>query len=74
MFFIKNNKKHYLKNSFYDIIIPVPISKKRLKLRGYNQSLLIVRELSKILNIKFSNSILGKKKNNIAQSTLDKSR
>ena len=43
-----------LKNDFffenfksYDTIIPVPISKKRKKERGYNQSLLIAKELVK---------------------------
>lgn len=41
----------------FDLIVPIPISKKRLKLRGYNQSLLIVRELSKITFISFNDCI-----------------
>ena len=33
-----------------DVIIPAPISKKRLKSRGYNQSELLAREINKNLN------------------------
>lgn len=70
-FFSKYQKK-YLQLDFYDIIIPVPISKKRLKQRGYNQSYLIAKELAKILNIEVDNQILQKIKNNSAQSILNK--
>lgn len=57
----------------YEIIIPVPIHKKRLNSRGYNQSELLVREISrKSKNIKFINNLLIKTKNNVAQSTLSK--
>ena len=55
-----------------DIIIPVPISKKRNKQRGYNQSLLIARELSKKANIELVNNCLYKTKNVIEQSKLSK--
>lgn len=55
-----------------DIIIPVPISKKRNKQRGYNQSLLIARELSKKTNIELLNNCLYKTKNVIEQSKLSK--
>jgi ComF family protein len=70
-FFNKYQKK-YLQIDFYDIIVPVPISKKRLKQRGYNQSYLIAKEISEILNIKIEKDILVKKENNIQQSTLNK--
>jgi len=70
-FFIKNeNFCRFLEN--YDIIIPVPISKKRNKERGYNQSLLIAREISKKLNIKLVKNCLYKTKNVIEQSKLSK--
>ena len=58
----------------YDIIIPVPLSKKRKKERGYNQSLLISKEIAKTLNTKVENDILIKNKNNQIQSTLNKER
>jgi len=56
----------------YDIIISVPISKKRNKERGYNQSFLIAKEISKQLNIKIVNDCLYKNKNIIEQSKLGK--
>lgn len=69
-FFVKNEKiSGFLKK--YDIIIPVPISKKRLHQRGYNQSALIVRNISKNSNILYQN-ILIKYRDNLPQSTLNK--
>ena len=56
----------------YDVIIPVPISKKRLKERGYNQAELISKEISKKLNKILSTKCLYKNKNIIAQSNLNK--
>ena len=57
----------------FDVIIPVPIHKKRYKQRGYNQSELIAKALAKhIKNIEYSGDILKKVKNIRAQSTLDK--
>ena len=43
--FLLNNEKIFEKIKKYDKIIPVPISKKRYKERGYNQSLLIAKEI-----------------------------
>lgn len=56
----------------YDIIIPVPISKKRKHERGYNQTQLIAKEIAKILNIKLGNNILIKERDTKAQSELSK--
>ncbi len=70
--FFKKYEKNLFKNEVYDIIVEVPISKKRFKQRGYNQSLLFCKEISKIMNIKFEKNILKKVKNNLAQSTLNK--
>ncbi|MGN1271223.1 MAG: ComF family protein [Clostridia bacterium] len=56
----------------YDIIIPVPIHKKRKAQRGYNQTQLIANKISKCLNIKLCNNVLVKNKNTIAQSKLNK--
>ena len=42
--FLLKNKKIFENIKKYDKIIPVPISKKRYKERGYNQSLLIAKE------------------------------
>ena len=68
---IKNKKIcRFIKN--YDIIISVPIHKKRFKQRGYNQSELIAREISKTLGIPVERDVLVKVKNNTAQSTLNR--
>ena len=56
----------------YDIIMPVPISKKRFKQRGYNQSDLFARKLADELKIKYLKNGLLKIKNNPAQSTLNR--
>jgi len=57
----------------YDIIIPVPIHKKRKSERGYNQSELIAGKISsKIPNLKLENKIVEKIKNTLPQSSLTK--
>ena len=84
----KFNEKSYLYKTFaeliisiefekfikeYDMIIPVPISKKRMKERGYNQSLLILKYLlqkNKLNNIYLEDKILYKVKNIKPQSSM----
>ncbi len=51
-----------------DIIIPVPVSKKRLKERGYNQAGLIGEKLAKDMKIEYDGEILKKVKNSEKQS------
>ena len=70
--FLLKNEKIFENIKKYDRIIPVPISKKRLKTRGYNQSLLIAKEISKKTNVKLVNNCLLKTKNIIEQSKLNK--
>lgn len=56
-----------------DIIIPVPIHKKRLNERGYNQSELISKEIvNNIKRIKLLTNVLIKVQNTKPQSTLNK--
>ncbi len=67
--FLKNeNACEFLKN--YDIIIPVPIHKSKRKTRGYNQTELISRKISKYFNIQIDTKVLIKKKNTPMQSSL----
>ena len=69
---IKNKKIcRFIKS--YDIIISVPIHKKRFRQRGYNQSELLAREISRNLEVPIEKEVLIKTKNNNAQSTLNKS-
>ena len=68
---IKNEKIcGFLKK--YDIIIPVPISKKRKIQRGYNQSYLIAKEITKYKVLKNECNCLIKQKDTIEQSKLGK--
>jgi len=64
-----NNKNVCQFLNDYDIIIPVPLHKKRLHKRGYNQAELVAKEIAKDINSKsnkrlecFSN-VLTKNKN-----------
>ena len=70
--FLLKNKKIFENIKSYDTIIPVPISKKRLNERGYNQSLLIAREIAKETKLELVNNCLIKTKNIIEQSKLNK--
>ena len=70
--FILKNKKIFEILKSYDTIIPVPISKTRMKERGYNQSLLIAKKLSEDLNIELQTNCLIKTKNIVEQSKLNK--
>lgn len=70
--FLLKDAKIFEKIKEYDIIIPVPISKKRKKERGYNQSELIAKEISKIIKVPIAKNILYKIKNTVPQSSLNK--
>lgn len=70
--FLLKNKKIFENIESYDTIIPVPISKKRLNKRGYNQSLLIAKEIAEQTKLELLNNCLIKTKNIIEQSKLSK--
>ena len=69
--FIKNNEKICAQIKNYDIMMPVPISKKRMKQRGYNQSSLIAENLAKMLDLEYTEKVLIKTKDNKPQSEMD---
>ena len=77
--FLLKNEKFFKILKSYDTIVPVPISVKRQKERGYNQSELIGNEIvknllekEKILKIECITSCLIKQKNIVEQSKLNK--
>lgn len=70
--FILKDEKIFKKLKTYDTIIPVPISKQRMKERGYNQSLLLARKISYVLHIALETKCLVKIKNVTEQSKLNK--
>lgn len=70
--FLLKNKKIFENIKNYDTIIPIPISKKRQQERGYNQSFLVAKEISKKTDLKLMNNCLIKTKNIIEQSKLNR--
>ena len=70
-FILKNDKFLEILKS-YDTIIPVPISSKRFKTRGYNQSYLIANKIAKKLKKECDIISLVKTKNIVEQSKLNK--
>ena len=71
-FKILNNKKLSQILKKYDYIVPVPMSKTKEKIRGYNQTSLVTEILSNALKIKH-NTNLKKTNNALTQSKLNKS-
>ena len=75
-FFLKiilKNEKICRKIKKYDIMIPVPIHKKRKKQRGYDQSLLIARKIVKSFEkLELITDCLIKQKHTLQQSLLTK--
>lgn len=70
--FLKNMQKSFENLKKYDIIIVVPISNQRNRQRGYNQSKLIGKEISKIVKVPIIENVLYKTKNIVPQSSLNK--
>lgn len=55
----------------YDVIISVPIHRKRMKQRGYNQSELIAKDVAWNCNKTYLKKVLLKKDNILAQSSIE---
>lgn len=53
-----------------DVVVPVPLHKKRQRQRGYNQSLELAKQLRKIIGIKIENELCQKIRNTDPQSML----
>ena len=67
---VLNNKKIYSFLKKYDIMLCVPMRRKKQKTRGYNQSELIAKEIAKELEICYLRDCLIKIKDTKKQSTL----
>ncbi len=70
--FLLKNENFFEKIKKYDTIVPVPISRKRLKSRGYNQSELIAKEIAYNSNLALETECLYKVRNIVEQSKLNK--
>lgn len=66
---VKNEKNKKVLRQ-YDMIIPVPMHKKKMQKRGYNQTELVANELEKSLKIPVKSDILFKVVNTTTQSKL----
>ena len=55
---------------FFDLIIPVPLHKSRLRNRGFNQAMVLVKGLSDLTGLPYAKRILIKKKATIPQVDL----
>ncbi len=54
-----------------DALIPVPLHKRRLRSRGYNQALLLAREMGRYLNVPVVEDWIVREKNTRPQKLLD---
>ena len=61
----------YLSQIGIDAIIPVPIHKKKLKKRGYNQAKILADELGKLLGIIVDDELIQRTVNTMPQKELD---
>jgi ComF family protein len=61
---------HYWDPTLFDLLIPVPLHPHRLRGRGFNQALLLVKELSRQTGIPYRKRVLQKIKLTIPQVNL----
>lgn len=54
----------------FDVLIPVPLHRQRLRERGFNQVLLLVKEISLRTGIPYQKTILQKKNHTLPQASL----
>jgi ComF family protein len=52
----------YWENNLFDLLVPVPLHPQRLRKRGFNQALLLTRELSRRTGIPYRKRILEKRR------------
>lgn len=64
---------HRMSTPLPDLLIPVPITPDKLKVRGYNQSLCIAKGLSKVLNVPIADDLIIRKGQSKSQTKLDRS-
>ncbi len=60
----------YLKRREVEVIVPIPLSKKRMRQREYNQAALISRELSRMIQIPTNENILKRRLDTTPQKNL----
>ncbi len=61
----------YINQWNIDLIVPIPISKKRKRQRGYNQTELLAKEISRLTGISYETKGLVRIKETVAQKKLN---
>ncbi len=56
----------------YDLVVPVPLHKSKLKKRGYNQAAVLAKALAKEMKIEYNENALEKTTSNQSQTTKSK--
>jgi len=62
----------FLKGGNFDVIVPVPLHKKRMDERGFNQAEILAREISRATKISIEKNILKRTKNTPSQRNFDR--
>ena len=57
----------------FDVVVPVPMHRAKLRRRGYNQAELLARALAKRIGVRCETALLTKKRDHGAQSRLARS-
>lgn len=60
----------YEENYDFDLIVPVPLSKEHLKMRGYNQAAVLAEYIAKEINVDYTECALLKTRNTQKQTEL----
>jgi ComF family protein len=63
---------YYWDPQCFDLILPVPLHQQRLRERGFNQALLLVRELSRRTSIPYRMKVIQKKRPTLPQVQLSR--
>lgn len=60
----------WIREKNIEVIVPVPIHKKRMKKRGYNQAAIIAKEIATKMGLEYNDSSIVRCKNTIPQKKL----
>ena len=64
-------KQHYASRELPELIIPIPLHRKRLRQRGFNQAVELARPIAKQLGLSIDRTLCKRIKNTPAQITLE---
>jgi len=71
---INHSSKYEIKLNEFDLIIPIPLYKTKLRERGYNQSDYICKGLNNILKIEYKTDIIKRVRHTKSQTKLSRKR